>query len=512
MANSVTMSYGGSDLSPVPLVTIEKTFQKTPAGVAIGSIFVITLKGTLINLTDGLPGILNDKIRYIRQTFDRDGKYFEITCGGVTLFEAYPRIIQNIVFEPSSDNWTVTASYTVVLECDCEPVDVNSNQVPVSGENIGTAASLMPPFISDAEDSWSFEFDNQAARYSIETASGTDTNASIVRATHDISAVGKSHYDGPLLSGVLTKQAWQWAKDYVSTKINQSPFIPLASGLLNIATGTWGIFDHYRVQRQSETAGSFGISESFVLTSNASGIIEDFSVEVRGGDADPLSTVTIQGNIQGLEKSTYGVTPTGFNIITTKYANASGYFESIKDYRMIYPRAQALIGGEGLALNIQPLLRTVGRSPTKGTVSYQYEYNTRPSNCITGAKQETITISDDNPSDVFSKIVVMGRAQGPILQSFNTITEFRRNIAIDALMSPNTGCTLSLLTGGNNPNINVVNLLCMFENDLRTRYNKVYKERDNTNWDPKGGRYSRNVTWVAVDCTNVPAISLCSGA
>lgn len=501
------MSYGGNLIIPVPMVTIEKTFTKTPAGIAIGTIFVVTLRGTLINLTDGLPGILDDEIRYVRETFDVDGKYFEIACNGQTLFEGYPRIVQNMSFEPSADNWTMTAPYTVVLEFDQEPVGVNSNHIPISGENV---PGLMPGYLAEIDDSWSFEFDQQSSPYSLVTSAGPDVNPLIVRATHEVNAVGKSHYDGPGLNGTRHQEAWQWAKDYVNSKLNQSPFIPMASGLLNIATGSWGIYDHYRVQKLSETQGSFGISESFILTSNTGGVIEDFNVEVRGGGAEPLTTVSIQGSIQGLEKRTYGVGPTGFRIDTYKFNNASGYFDRIRDNLLIFPRAQALIGG--ISLNTDPLVRVVGQSPTKGLVTYQYEYNNRPTNCIAGAKQESISISDENPSDVFSKIAVMGRSQGPILQSFNTVTEFRRNVSIDAIMSPPTGCTVAILTGGNNPNSSVVTLLCSFENDLRSRYNKVYKERDNTSWDPKGGRYSRSVTWVAVDCTTAPPISLCSGA
>lgn len=506
------MSYGGADLVPVPLISIEKTFQKNRAGVAIGTVLVVTLRGNIIDLDGNLPGILNEQIRYVRSVFDKDGKYFEITCNGETLFEGYPRIIQNITFEQSPDNWVFTCPYSVVLEFDNEPHDVNTNYVPVSGENIGTSASLMPPFISDAADTWSFEFDQQISRYNLTITGITDTSPYLVRATHDVNAVGKSHYDGPNLSGVLTKQAWEWAKDYVNTKLNQSPFIPLASGLLNINTGGWGIYDHFRVQKVSETEGTFGISETFLLASNISGVIEDFNVEIRRSAVDVFTNVNIQGTIQGLENRTYGLPPTGLTVNTTKFANATGYFGLIKDGLLIFPRAQSIVSSDGVILNSEPLTKIVASSPTKGTVSYQYEFNNRPSNCIAGAKQESISISDENPSDVFSKIVVMGRAQGPILQSFNTVTEFRRTVNIDALVSPPTGCAFSTLTGTNNPNASATSVLCTFESDLRTRYNKVYKERDATNWDPKAGRYNRSVTWVAVDCTNIPPISLCSGA
>lgn len=503
---SIAMYYGDYSFSPVPLITIGKTYQKTNASIAVGTIFDVTLNGNLVNLS-GTGGIIYtfDKIRDLREAFDRDGKYFKIECGGNVLFEGYPRVKDTIQFNESSDNWVNTCPYSLTLEFDHEPVNI---AITGSGEN----TNLMPPYISTFDESWSYEFDQEYNTYSLSTASGVDTGFLVLRSTHDISAVGKSHWKGPGTQGVLEKPAWQWAKEFVTTRLGGNPTAYLGSGIFNLNVGTLSAYDHFRNQRVSETEGSFGVNETYVLTNKNSGVLEDFTAEIRSNIEEPLTVVSINGLIQGLEQRTYGVNSGDFSISNTKFSNASGYFNRVRDSLWIYPRAQALASSENITLNVTPKTKIIGKSPNKGQITYAYEYDNRPSNCITGAKTESIQINDENPNDVFSAITIMGRAQGPILQSFNTVTEFRRNVNFDVIMEPSTGCSLAALTGGNNPNIQVASILCMFENDLRTRYDKVYKERDTTFWEPKLGRYNRAVSWSAVDCTDVPKISLCSGA
>lgn len=502
----VSMIYGGYSISPVPLISIGKTYQKTAAGIAVGTVFDLTINGNIAEITGaGSLGIIFGKQRELRSAFDRDGKLFQITdCTGGVIWECYPRIINEIRFNESPDNWVFTCPYSLTIECDHEPVN---QSILSSGENI---PGLMPPYISNYNDSWSFEFDDAASKYSLSTTAGTDSNNIILRATHEVGAVGKSHWKGPGLTGTLEKPAWQWAEDVVLSKLNASPINPLISGVFNVSHTGLNTYNHFRVQRMSESDGSFTVTETFIL-GNSNGVIEDFNVEIRSSNTDPFVQIGINGNIQGLETRTYGTTSGTFNISRTKYESASAFYDTIKDGSMIYPRAQALVASDG-TLNVEPLTKTVGRSPTKGTVTYSYEYNTRPSNCITGAKTENIQVQDENPNDVFARISILGRRQGPILQSFNTITEFKRSVTIDVVMTPATGCSISTLVSGNSPKTQVANILCGFENDLKGRYDKVYKDRDSVSWEPKYGRYNRTVSWSAVPCTDNPAISPCSGA
>jgi hypothetical protein len=503
---AVTMTYGGYSMTPVPLITIGKTYQKNASSIAVGTIFDININGNIVEATGsgGLDKIFT-KIRDIRNAFDRDGKLFQITdCTGGVLWECYPRIIGDIRFSESTDKWVFTCPYNITLECDHEPV---AHSIAGSGENI---PALMPPYIANYEDNWSFEFDDSISKYSL----STDSNALVVRATHEVNAVGKSHWKGPGLTGTLEKPAWRWAEDFVVSKLDKDPINPLTSGVFNVTTTGWNRYNHFRVQKIGESDGTFSVSETFILKNKSDGVLEDFNVEVRSSLQDPHTSVGINGSIQGLEERSYG-TGTGvgqLSIAKTKYENAANYWETIKDSLLIYPRANAIVAADGITLNTTELTKIVGRSPTKGQITYSYEYNNRPSNCITGSKVENIQIQDDNPVDVFSRITIMGRAQGPILQSFNTITDFKRTVSLDVIMTPPTGCSIVTLLSGNSPSSQVSSILCSFEQDLKSRYTRVLKERDSVSWEPKSGHYNRVVSWAAVPCTSVPPISLCSGA
>lgn len=224
--------------------------------------------------------------------------------------------------------------------------------------------------------------------------------------------------------------------------------------------------------------------------------IEDFTVDVRKGIESDITTVSIQGSIQGLETRSYGTNPGDFTISETKYAAASGYWAAINTTR-IYPRAQ-LFAGSGLTrpINTTPASRVVGHNPVNGLITYSYEYNDRPSNCISGAITESIMVTDNNPTDVFAEIGIPGRSNGPILQDMGTITSAKREVSIEAIMAPATGC--SSVTGLfiNNPRTQVATIINLFSGDLTSSHTQVFKHADSETWDVKTGRYTRQVGWT----------------
>ena len=51
-------------------------------------------------------------------------------------------------------------------------------------------------------------------------------------------------------------------------------------------------------------------------------------------------------------------------------------------------------------------------------------------------------------------------------------------------------------------------MLCAFQTGLTDAYGQVFKVQDSENWNPKTGRYSRNVEWTYQDCNGTPS-TLC---
>lgn len=485
----VLMTYGAYNFTPVPFMNIHKEYSTQGDSKHIGTIFKVSLDGNLVSITGGLAPI--EALQSgLRSAFATEGLKFQVTCDGSPLWTAYPRI-KSIDFPKSDNNWVFTSPFTIDMEWDDDP------QPTGTGSN-GEDNTIMPPFISDAKEDWSVEVIEDKSKYSLTLTSGRDTNSQQLRLTHNLSAVGKRRYTG---SG-LNMEAWQQAQSWVLPRLSNTfnSTFASSSGVLNIDTTTYSGFNHVRSNQVDVGAGSFTATESWIIinptgTGVAGNAIEDFTVTVRKGIENDFTTVSIEGSIQGLESRTYGTNPGDFNITQNKYDAAIAFWNTIKDTARVYPRAIYFAGSLPRTLNTVPLNKSVGHNPVNGVVTYAYEYNDRPSNCISGALTESITITDNHATDVFAEIPILGRSLGPILQSIGTYTSAKREVSIEVVMAPSTGCTVALLSA-TNPKTQVDALLQLYRNDLNSTYSQVFTHTNTESWNPKDGRYSRQIGWT----------------
>jgi hypothetical protein len=511
MANSTTMTYGNYTFSPVPLINITKDYTKAGDGTPIGTLFRLTLNGTLV-VPSGEAGSIAtvDTLQdNLREALSTEGCNFDVMCGTGTLIHANPRI-NSINFSESNDNWVYTAPYSIEIEFDDEPT--------ASGEDSG----LMAPYLQGASEDWSLEFIednsywnldltqvvNQEAGYSYER----DTGPYSLRLTHNVSAQGKLHYDN--CTGEVTP-AWHHARDYVVPKLdafNQSGIgmYEGISGAINLDVTSFDGYNHVRSRQIDELGGSYSVTESWVVinpdsTGVAGKALEDFTVTTQTAVDSPFMSVVIDGSIQGLESVDYGTVSGDYNITESKYEAATGYWNTVGG--RLLPRAQLVYeaAGRSRPINIYPLSTNISKNISKGVINYSWEYNDRPTNCISGALSESFVITDAHPTDMFASLTVLGRTAGPVLQDLNTVTAPTRNLAIDILMEPPTGCvtTVADVSGlfAQSPQTQVNVMLCAFEQQLSGEYSSVFRTTNETSWDWKEGRYSRNVAWVYGDCS-----------
>jgi hypothetical protein len=141
-----------------------------------------------------------------------------------------------------------------------------------------------------------------------------------------------------------------------------------------------------------------------------------------------------------------------------------------------------------------------------GEITYNVTYNNRPSNFITNASSENITITDTYPGDVFSIIPTINRLNGPILQYTGGRTEYRRDLNIELNVSRhgigyykmnNRGSYLNRKPSAN-PAIalDLRNIIytCSPANEPGIR--KYFLNPVSENWDPKSGSYSVQISWT----------------
>lgn len=497
MANQVSVIFDGNKLIPAPFISIEKQYQMAEDTTILGATYNITLNG-VITATKGSPDAsgtfwtgtgyppdsasdvdrmrsLLEKQRAIRTLFNKDslGKVLEIhPCDTSVPWQTYPKV-KSVVFQEGQ--WWETARYSIGLEADA-----------IFGLDSTVEDDFQDNYLKGASESWNLAMDE------------TPLDASRPRTwklSHNLSAVGKKYYD----SNGLASEAWEQAKVFCITRAG----LQSVTGIYEL--GDTSAYNHVRVENVGEFDGSYQLSETWILAEDSA--IEDFTVTINSSVTEPLVRVSIEGSIRGMDEIEIpdGVDigdQTAYTVTTTKYENAETKWDEV--YALLLTRAQTYAG---INLNIVPLVTIVGKNPVTGVVTYRYEYDNRPSNCIDGALVELITISDNNPSDVFVAIPVIGRSSGPVLQSLSTITERSRGINIELIMPIYSGGCPTSASGmyamiNASPKAQVDIMVQAMEDQLTaiSAANMVFKSQDTESWQPKSGRYNRTVAFVWQYC------------
>lgn len=510
------VQYNSKKIIPTPLVSVEKNYERTGDNHKIGSKFTIIVKGSVT--CNGSPNsqgefytgsgyppstfqddaeiltsvtqrqkFLQAKTQAIRQLFAQDGLSFEVQpWDGSAPMKCYPRV-QNISF--SEGIWYDKIDYTITLEAD-EMYGLNTNfmsdaEDAAANQDFFKDAAGNKLYLSEVSESWQLEMvDNEPENID---------NPYTFRLTHNIGATGKRTYND---SG-LVSEGWQQAKRWVT------PRLGIDNAIFNDGTNALALsgmtgFNHMRQENTDELSGSYSVQENWIVTKENTR--EDFTISTQTSVETGLTTVNIEGEVIGLDtrNSSFTITQTKWDAASTKFATLIAGSPA----NIIFTRAQNY---SGVVLNSTALGSSIGKNPLTGRITYSYQYDTRPSTCITGALSETITITDRNPTDVFAIIPVIGRALGPVLQDMGTVTERKRTVSIEVNVVPISTCPTSAAgvaaIMSSSPATSVDVVISSFEADLEANYSQVFKEEDAPSWTPRNGRYSRTVTWTFQNCS-----------
>ena len=557
---------------PAPLVSISTQILKNGAGEAFGVTYSITLTGTILD-NKGSPHALNgNNVKYpaipgntfdtagpydafskasdptqqeipaghaltailskqksLRALFARDGQRITITDwgGSQPAFSCYPRVL-SIDFQEGV--YVERADYTVTLEADTLLIgegDSVTSKVENEGSLIasdGTAregeteadllASLSGAFITDFSEDWSIETDE---------AQGESVGLPrSYRISHNINATGKTHFgpDGK-------QKAWEQAKKFVQHRLGYNPsgnypniMGQIGSGTLNLVD-TYRGFNHVRSENLSESAGSYSVSENWLIASGNA--YENFNLSISSSTDNPFVSVSIDGNIKGLSEyspsgfggddlsKAYGHPVNGGRDPATPpsgaYDNALGKYHEISNTGQfgltskVYKRANNSVA---VQLNSQPKSVSLGTNPYTGEVTYNLQFDNRPTNIISGVLSETISVNDTYPGDIFAVIPVLGRKTGPVLQYIGGRTEYRRDISINLVMD----YTSVPYGSGRNPLLlkkpsvveptatQIGSLIKELSPAGEPGIRKYFVSPPTESWNPKEGSYNFNLSWT----------------
>lgn len=475
----MSVIYDGKKIIPAPFASYYKEYQTTEDGTVVGSNFVITLKGTIVadrgspktdgsfwQLSDYPPdesislnaklGAIIRKQEALRGLFSVPGKTLEFQSeNGSPPFKCNPRF-QRIDFQEGGQgrvSWVDKCDWVATFSADALYIN-------------GAAVS------EDTGDLTTYKISRANEEWAIETA---DERTGTYRLTHSVSAVGKRFYDE---DGTLQREAWAQARLYVLNKIGLGlvPARMEATGVLN-ATALQA-FNYLRTQSINELGGTFQVTETWLCydPGDEPPAVHEYTVNTRTSTEGRVS-VSVDGSITGLEKRDNST----HSLISSRWTNALAKW-SDHVQPSLYATAVSI---SGVSLNTEALNTSIGKNPVSGTISYQSEFDNRPSADIDGAISESITVSNDNAADVYASIPVLGRLAGPVLQSIGSRTSRRRTISIEVVKRAKSQSYT--------PTAPDTDAIVLALQPVGT----VFLDSDNESWNPYSGRYSRNsvFTW-----------------
>lgn len=524
--------YDEKRLIPAPLVTINKEYQRSSDGQKIGVNFVLTITGTLFAykgspLSDGsfhsaggYPsdedistearlGAIERKMEALRQLFATDGLELEFQSGdGSAPIKCNPEF-QSLNFPEGI--WHDTANYTIVL-----------NTPTLSGGTLaGDNEENLAEFdynISAASEAWSLQSNEQAQGVSLSLGEGSNppsnNDSKTYTLTHTVTATGKKTFNN---DGSVENLGWQNARNFVASRAGYDSS-PISQALLPISAGPYEPtpdppgsgptppvnpakpYNHTRSITYDEVAGTYSLVEVWTIANQD--YLEQFTVSTVESADTGLKRVTIAGTVSGLyERSADSVSDT-----VTGYENADAAWNTIEG--LLITRAQNYSGIS--VLNTIPLNATTGRNPANGIINYSYEYDTRPSNIVTGSKSEVISVNNNWGVNIFAEQIIIGRALGPKLQDIGTYNSLKRGLSLEIVFDPVSGMPSNLTSGFTGPSSaamsDIQNIVDAANPSTQSLTTFVSNQTDN--WNPLTGRYSYSVEWTYENDTGTSAAGL----
>jgi hypothetical protein len=472
------ITYDSKRLIPAPFVSISKDYQTTDDGKVVGTTYQITLRGSLVtdkgspnssgtfwdssgypsdetvNLNDRL-GVLMKKQAALRSLFSNQGRLFEIQSdSGTNPLRCNPRV-KHIEFPEGGQgrlSWVDKCDYVITLEAD---------KLYSSIDDVADV-DLSAYKVAKATEEWNIET--------------LDENLQTYRLSHSVSAIGKRFYQD---DGTLEMQAWEQARGYVLNVIGLGlkPARMEAPGVLN--NSDLQAFNYVRTQSVDEMGGKFAATETWICFAPGAEppAIHTYTVNTRT-TVEGRVTVSIDGSVTGMEQrnNTTGA------MVATRWTNAIAKFNTYVE-PAIYTVASVV---SGVTLNAVPASLSVGKNPTNGVINYNYEFDNRATPQILGATSEVISVTFQNPTDVFAVIPVLGRAAGPVLQSIGTKTVRKKVVTIEAVLP-----SASQVYTPSMPDTNAVIL------GFAPGGSTVFVDQDEESFVPAQGRYHRvtSYTW-----------------
>lgn len=537
--NDPNILTNGYYIRPTPLISISQNVLRNKMG-SMGSTYDITLNGTIVTkrlvkddgknpkdeyqdpiptgvkLQEKLPEILAKQAELREHFTIGDAIYVEV----FDIEANQPRMgffakVNSINFEEGI--YVDTCRYTISLTADyllTKKREMNANDVLDSGKcpsskvpseyrtDIINYLNSVSGMVEDFNDTWSIEVDETNGQF----VAGRFVPRSY-RITRNMVATGRDIYP-------RVKDSWEHARDFLKLFVESGKYSStyeqiFTSGFLQMS-GYQG-YNHVRTESLDKGAGTYGVSDTWLLSSGDSAL-ESYNLSIQSSRDNPYVKVSIDGNIRGLSPLPASGYLINSVVATTGFQNGP-YENAIQKYHFItnsgqfgvnsdvYKRANNAISQN---LNSQPNSFSVGTNEVNGEITYNLEFDNRPTNYFSGVLSESINVNDTYPGDVFAVIPVIGRSTGPVLQYIGGRTEYKRDINIEIQLDSTDigyehtrGSLMLTKPSTHEPLRSQLNQLIYDLGPASEPFiRKYFLNPPSESWSPKEGRYSLSLSWI----------------
>ena len=562
---------------PSPMLDIARETFRTNDGSTIGGGFNLTLNGSLLPSTiggtgsgmhppghdyaDGTTSIwktfeakdalivaANRQLATLKGTFvPVSGVGGDTGCPEVVGIYATNLTVQSIDFS-STDQWTQRVDYTIEMFCpNSISIGESTTGTPFSGvkeytfgsdalrgtlqsQDIeysvsiydkGTTTTLTGGGIEKSSMFFQIQVQQniqQMLGFGAQEGGAEEAAAGIDRAVNAFLNIGQASGASSTTSGEVDFGILQYDSSTLSGQTNGSGISGVGTSALlvdrnigiNFAGGNTSVTDTYIGRALAGPTGftSSGITEGLY--------IDKYDVNLEGSRESAIVTVTVDGEIEGLEawneggeglnraKAGFGVSAFSGSGDTGPATGVSGRTESPTSF---YNRALAVYNevpaysSTLLPLVVEPISQSVGYNISEATVTYSFTYSNRPTACYEQALSENISLTKSKAVPVTASHVILGRANGPLFQDIGTQTASTTDLTVEAFIVPSNlaaACTGDLTAGS--PTEFYEQFVTKVQQGISDEYETYYVTSDSETYDPIAGRYTRNVSWVHTEC------------
>ena len=531
MASGNYMAYGAYEFDPIPMIDISSEIVRT-ARRTLSDGKRVTLDGLIFpgsGLTDGALGVFQQRAS-LESALERDYCPFGLMLCNEIFITGSP-LVESFTFGESSDNNVQTMPYTIELFFPLgflDDSDLNSDAIT------GSASSQLAELthtVSQTKntDAWTYCGFYEPASYTVTeniSARGLDYRVGGDACNPSTSASGISGEPSAESSG--STAAIDRAVNYITSALAAPP----SMGVGILSDGSYFLQGTNVTVDQEQ--GNVSVDREFVVFEGPKSIPATLTIsaEANGGIDDGNIGVTVNGEVRGIAALPLasGVNPGGnYDATSFKFNSAKNFFKS--ELMMaggavsgpIYNIANCVYGdannecssgiypasikeqelspsrGNFPGLHQQPISTSYSYNIAEGSISFSVSYNDRPHGVATGTDilSESISISRNNPVDVYAELQILGRAAGPILQDIGTQTAYSADLNIEAVIRPPD--TTSPGWFGGAPIASYDALITQTQDDIAST-NSTFRTADAESFDPKTGRYTRSVSWIYTPC------------